>query len=824
MRSPHLKKLDFELAYLALLTQAEVKPLSRWEKSLIRRETKILKRLGLKTAVVQRTVRSGKSIEEIVFSTSEDNIDEYLTHFDQTPINRSPQTRRIEGALFGYPSCCVEHFIEKGYAPNDLLPEAQRILFHWACTGCSVTPLLLPRYWEVYQHCRELFDRVDVSQYDSMQRSYFRKSIAVAASLALLTSGSEILFPKATAQDSGHKKEMPVSLVSNVSPDPHLIPLAPQTDADQDYLTDDEELHVGSYPDSSDTDGDGVLDGVQLAKELSAIIQDLPAETNDTEPYRIDHMTFGLETCEKCGETVNMGFVEIINPHLHISVEIPSIGLHFMEYGGFSYAGDVHTGRVNVPLLNAVLKSGRDPHWLAVEGDTDHDGLADDEEISFGTNLQNADTDDDGVYDGVELAVHMRTVIDGLPRSESTAETYLTEHPQWGLEVCDMCGETVNMGYVEIINPLEGLSVDIPYIGLHYMEHGSFAYAGDIHEGRANVKLLHTILESNGTAHLIPIDDDSDGDGLTDKEEIHFGSDPGNPNSNLDGVGLAKAMWSAISALDTVENEIEPYIVEHEMRGVVSCPVCGICVNMGYVEIVGIPQDLRLEIPYLGLHFMEHGSFAYGCGQDERIDPIQTASILRLPLKGDINRDGKIDITDVLSFVNFILGSVEPTPDQFWAADLNGDGNLDILDVVGIVNVILGIGECSPVAVKPIVNDAVLEFLNSLESFLPREDYHRFMKMVKDVWMVPTEYSLKQNYPNPFNPETRISYTLPEAARVRIGVYNTLGQEVDVLVQAHQDAGYYEVVWDGGGVASGVYFYQIVANEFTSTKRMILMK
>jgi hypothetical protein len=89
---------------------------------------------------------------------------------------------------------------------------------------------------------------------------------------------------------------------------------------------------------------------------------------------------------------------------------------------------------------------------------------------------------------------------------------------------------------------------------------------------------------------------------------------------------------------------------------------------------------------------------------------------------------------------------------------------------------------------------------------------------------LPVEYSLAQNYPNPFNPVTSIEYALPEAAEVKVEVYNVLGQVIEVLVESGQEAGYYKVEWDATDMASGVYFYRIAANDFTSTKRMILMK
>ena len=191
--------------------------------------------------------------------------------------------------------------------------------------------------------------------------------------------------------------------------------------------------------------------------------------------------------------------------------------------------------------------------------------------------------------------------------------------------------------------------------------------------------------------------------------------------------------------------------------------------------------------------------------------------------RGDCNGDGEIDLLDILTAVNHILGTSLLVGDDLWAADCNGDGEIDLLDLISIVNVILGTGECVPGHCRTEITPQTLEFLKSLESYLPTSDFSRLMALVREV-QVPTEYDLSQNYPNPFNPVTTIEYALPEAARVRVEVYNTLGQIVEVLVNDLQDAGYYVITWDAGGVTSGVYFYRITANGFSATRRMVLMK
>ena len=89
---------------------------------------------------------------------------------------------------------------------------------------------------------------------------------------------------------------------------------------------------------------------------------------------------------------------------------------------------------------------------------------------------------------------------------------------------------------------------------------------------------------------------------------------------------------------------------------------------------------------------------------------------------------------------------------------------------------------------------------------------------------IPAVFSLNQNYPNPFNPSTRISYGLPKNSNVTLRVYNTLGQEVAVLQNGVQDAGYHEVIFDGTGLGSGVYFYRMQTGTFVESMKLLLLR
>ncbi|MFN2373286.1 MAG: T9SS type A sorting domain-containing protein, partial [Cyclonatronaceae bacterium] len=81
-----------------------------------------------------------------------------------------------------------------------------------------------------------------------------------------------------------------------------------------------------------------------------------------------------------------------------------------------------------------------------------------------------------------------------------------------------------------------------------------------------------------------------------------------------------------------------------------------------------------------------------------------------------------------------------------------------------------------------------------------------------------------QNYPNPFNPSTNIKYALPEAASVSLVIYDLLGRRVAVLVNEEKTAGWNEMSWNTRGLASGTYFYRLQAGNYTSVKKMMLLK
>jgi hypothetical protein len=120
--------------------------------------------------------------------------------------------------------------------------------------------------------------------------------------------------------------------------------------------------------------------------------------------------------------------------------------------------------------------------------------------------------------------------------------------------------------------------------------------------------------------------------------------------------------------------------------------------------------------------------------------------------------------------------------------------------------------------------------------FSVKEDFDlAVVTTVGEESVVPVAYALGQNYPNPFNPTTEIKYQVPMPSRVTLRVYDILGREVATLVDENKAAGTYSVRFpanggNGAGLASGVYFYRLQANDlksgssFASTMKMLLLK
>lgn len=97
---------------------------------------------------------------------------------------------------------------------------------------------------------------------------------------------------------------------------------------------------------------------------------------------------------------------------------------------------------------------------------------------------------------------------------------------------------------------------------------------------------------------------------------------------------------------------------------------------------------------------------------------------------------------------------------------------------------------------------------------------------VKENFQIPVEYGLDQNFPNPFNPSTVVRFAIPEAGYVSLNLYNLQGEVIAELHSGDLAAGYHYITVDAAKLklSSGVYLYKLTSNNFTATKKLVLMK
>ncbi len=592
MKERTLTGLDPQLAYLVLLTRYGLKPLSRWEGRLDDRQHNLIGSAGLELEPITRRTRIGRKIRQTVFARNARAVRLYRDRFQDTPLRQTPDEIRKEGWFFGYPSCCVDAFIKRPYVPNRLAPEDQQILFHWACPDCVVTPGLLREYRRIHRECEHLFRGVRPIELRPRFNPIPRRLLPVAASLAL-AAGS-------------------VAIASNQPPsfDPHW--LAAPDDVDGDYLSVAEEIVGGTIWDNADTNGDLVLDGVEMSYKIWQLIMSPPPGILVEYHFIMDY-----EPCLVCGIPVDMGLVRIIHTARGLQHDLHFITLHFLEHGCLQYAGGLHQGRVDLDPVKRILFACDTAHLLPPEGlDPDQDGLLSEEEPPLGTDPIDPDTDKDSLADGPQIAEQLLPILADLPRNPDgvTDTPYMREAWVDGLETCEVCGVILNMGHVDIINPAEGLSLSVPFVGLHTMAHGGFVYNGTYNEGRVLPVLLRTVLNGDGIAHWLAVAGDGDTDGLTNEEEQCLGMDPANPdeNGNLipDGRELATRMATEIGALPEGPLPDRVYVIHHLTFGHYNCLLCGEPSNMGFAEIVNPMTGASAFVPYYNLHFMDHGSYS----------------------------------------------------------------------------------------------------------------------------------------------------------------------------------------------------------------------
>ena len=101
--------------------------------------------------------------------------------------------------------------------------------------------------------------------------------------------------------------------------------------------------------------------------------------------------------------------------------------------------------------------------------------------------------------------------------------------------------------------------------------------------------------------------------------------------------------------------------------------------------------------------------------------------------------------------------------------------------------------------------------------------YLRYLLLLLKL-LLPKEFTLSPAYPNPFNPTTTLSFALPVTSNVLLEVYDINGRLINELIKSNMDAGYHSVIWNADNNASGVYFVKMIAGDYVSSQKLMLIK
>ena len=205
------------------------------------------------------------------------------------------------------------------------------------------------------------------------------------------------------------------------------------------------------------------------------------------------------------------------------------------------------------------------------------------------------------------------------------------------------------------------------------------------------------------------------------------------------------------------------------------------------------------------------------------------------PMTADVNSDGNVNVLDLI-----LIASKLGNAGANLVADVNGDGVVSILDLIlaaGMFDSAAAAPSAHPQDPETFTAVEVRQWLTDARALEIRDPIMKRGFVVLEqllISLTPRETELLSNYPNPFNPETWIPYRLAEDANVTLTIYGSSGQVVRTLDVGHRIASAYEsrskaAYWDGRNelgerVASGVYFYNLSAGDYSATRRMVILK
>ena len=258
--------------------------------------------------------------------------------------------------------------------------------------------------------------------------------------------------------------------------------------------------------------------------------------------------------------------------------------------------------------------------------------------------------------------------------------------------------------------------------------------------------------------------------------------------------------------------------------------------NEGGLSGSGSLLQVRFKAKSEGETKVELSNFLFASGTEESIPAGPLAvyfTVAERLLTGDVNRDGVVNILDLLRVARQLGQRVAADS----PVDVNGDGIVNIFDLTLVAQGIAG--AAAPAVATGRADAATVETwiaLARLEddgSIAFRQGLQNLENLLASL-IVPQETALLNNFPNPFNPETWIPYELAIASHAQITIHDPRGVVVRRLDLGNQQAGYYAsrdaaAYWDGlnefgESVASGLYFYTLTVTGFSATRKMLIAK
>lgn len=309
------------------------------------------------------------------------------------------------------------------------------------------------------------------------------------------------------------------------------------------------------------------------------------------------------------------------------------------------------------------------------------------------------------------------------------------------------------------------------------------------------------------------------------------------PNAVFDYTNDAEAIDTAMSVLTPSISDYELYgSIDNSYAGLFAPPDVLAKINVyGWNNVGGaivkftiINRESFSIDATVGMEIIPQPNGSYGLETIKYYDSEKIISTFRQSednmvgykiLSGDVTTVHSIDWYDGYSLIDDSLynwmttGTFQP---QF---DAGGDGPVTFFSQNSVP---VSVGDSTVVYIGISVGideTGMLENMDEVQSL-----YDLITDVPQNINAQPTAFELNQNYPNPFNPSTTISFSIPSQEKVKLQVFNALGQEVALLLDKEISAGSYNYTFDASGLTSGIYFYTLSTGTNSITKKMILIK